>query len=72
MCPICDLRELGDEFHYIFICPYLRKEREQFIKKYYRLRPNALKFGELFNSKSVKTLVNLAKFCKFIMDFFDA
>ena len=72
MCPICDLREVGDEFHYIFICPYLQKEREQYIKKYYRIRPNALKFSELFNSKSIKTLVNLAKFCKFIMDFFDA
>ena len=39
MCPICDLREVGDEFHYIFICPYLQKEREQYIKKYYRIRP---------------------------------
>ena len=27
-CKICDKNEIGDEFHYLFICPVFQEDRE--------------------------------------------
>ena len=66
-CTMCDEFFLGDEFHYLFECASLRAERLQYIKPYYRNRPNVLKMKQLFNVDSKKVMKNLARFCEIIM-----
>ena len=31
ICPLCNLKEVGDEFHYIFTCPHFSKERHKYL-----------------------------------------
>jgi hypothetical protein len=38
-CNLCNLEEIGDEFHYILNCPYFKQYRDIYIKKRYTKRP---------------------------------
>ena len=69
-CNLCDKNDLGDEFHYLLICPYFQNERKDLLKRYYYLRPNTIKFQELLNCKNKQVLLNLSKFMKLIMSKF--
>ena len=44
-CPLCDSREVGDEFHYFFICKndVIRMLRGKYIPNYYTNNPSAHK-----------------------------
>ena len=42
-CHLCD-DDVGDEMHYLLICPFFSDERPKYIKRYYSARPNILKF----------------------------
>jgi len=66
-CNLCTGQRLGDEFHYLFECPSMSLDRNQFIKRYYRNRPSMFKMVQLFNSENKKELSNLAKLCRNIM-----
>ena len=61
---------LGDEFHFLFICPLFTTLRSQYLPKYYYNKPNVLKFKQLFCSKNKARLVKLAIFVKHIMLYF--
>ena len=63
LCKLCMKQELGDEFHYILVCPFFQDQREIYITKCLFSNPTWLNFSELFNSKG-QSLVNL---CKFIL-----
>ena len=65
LCPKCEMEEIGDEFHYVFCCPYFHAKRVSCLPVYFRRRPNAIKFNQLFNS-SKKTLLKLVHFMEFI------
>ena len=39
-CKICDKNEIGDEFHYLFICPVFQEDRNRLLKEYYRKFPS--------------------------------
>ena len=41
-CPNCE-NQLGDELHYLFICPLFANERKRYIKPYYSKNPNMYK-----------------------------
>ena len=69
-CMLCDLNEIGDEFHYLFKCNYLKKERNHLINSYYYVRPNVMKFEQLFNLDTETKQINLCKFLNIIMDKF--
>ena len=69
-CPLCHLNEIGDEFHYIFKCNAFAAKRKQLIQPYFRERPNALKFQELFESTDPDVLMKLAKFTQIVMKTF--
>ena len=43
-CTLCDLNLVGDEYHYLLICPYLTKSREKHMKNYFYGRPTNLKY----------------------------
>ena len=69
-CRLCNSDEVGDEYHYVLVCPVLREVRERYLKPYYCGRPSTLKFSQLFNVGSTKELKKLAKFVKHIMSLF--
>ena len=67
-CYICDVNEVGDEFHYLFKCTdiQVKQARHNLMPTCYYKNPNTYKFKELFNSKNVKLLEQLCKFIKII------
>ena len=67
LCDLCNLGELGDEFHYIFNCKFFSKERKTYLPEHIATRPNVIKYSELFCSDDYNTIVKLAKFCKIIL-----
>ena len=59
ICNLCNGRNLGDEFHYLFECPSLSNERKKYLESHFINRPNILKLCNLMNSKSVSVLCNI-------------
>ena len=57
-CHFC-FHDVGDEFHLLLCCQALAEERRKFIKRYYIIRQNALKYNELMNIRNIKQLKNL-------------
>ena len=57
-CNLCNILE--DEYHFVFECPAYIEIRNQYIPRYYRLRPSMLKCIELFSSKSKYNIRRLA------------
>ena len=53
-CKLCDLSDVGDEFHYLFVCPFFVAERHLLIDKYYYTKPNMYKMNSLFNCKKLE------------------
>ena len=62
ICPKCEIIDVGDEFHYLFICPFFTRERHDLIPKKFRKRPNALTFQQLMNCDDKITLLKLKHF----------
>ena len=65
-CSFC-MQEVGDEFHVLLRCPTFNVHRKRYIKPYFTVNPNIIKFNELMNSKNIKQLKNLCKFIKIIL-----
>lgn len=65
-CTQCNV--LGDEFHYLFICPLFSDDRKLFLTKGYQRNINADKYYTLFSSKNYQKLCKLTKFIKIIMN----
>jgi hypothetical protein len=66
-CSLCNLGELGDEFHYTLVCPFFADDRKKYLEENLYTRPNTQKMESLFNSKNPIVLSNLAKFIKKIL-----
>ena len=65
-CTLCNLDTLGDEYHYVLICPFFKQIREQYLRAYYYIRPSYVKLEQLFCSSNNTVLLKLAKFSTFI------
>ena len=63
-CTKCNLDDIGDEYHYLFICPFFESDRKHFISRYYFKHPSMLKFSQLMTTKGKK----LIKLCQFILN----
>ncbi len=63
-CTLCNSGDIGDEFHFLFVCQNLKDDRKKFLKEKYTCRPNCLKFNDLMNSNNISILVQLCKFIK--------
>ena len=70
ICSLCDTRDIGDEFHYIFQCAYFESERTNLIKPYFLRRPSMYKFGQIVRTSSEAILKKLCKFIQIIFDKF--
>ena len=68
LCTKCSSADIGDEFHYIFSCPFLLLlNTEKNIFHHFIVKMQMLIDFSLFCSKKKRLLVNLAHFLKFIM-----
>ncbi|MEW8547526.1 MAG: reverse transcriptase family protein, partial [Candidatus Thiodiazotropha sp.] len=62
ICHLCNA-DIGDEYHYIMSCKYFKSLRSNYIKNYYYINPNTIKFKQLMN---VNNRTELRKLCMFI------
>ena len=67
VCTLCQTNKLGDEFHYLFECPFFRTQRATYLPRYYYTLPNMHKMMQLFESPDTKEMLNLAKFTDIIL-----
>ena len=70
ICTLCNLSEIGDEFHYLFKCSFFNEDRFKYVKRYYYSQPNTHKMTQLFNATSNKEILNLGKFIYNIIQHF--
>lgn len=69
-CTLCEKNDIGDEFHYLLICPTFATERNTLLKPYYFRRPNIITYKELLNTRNKIVLSKLSKFVQIIMNKF--
>ena len=69
-CPLCDTGNIGDEFHYLFICPKLTLQSEKLLPLPYTTYPNGFKMELLLNSTDKSVLTNLCHFLYLVMQLF--
>ena len=68
ICKMCSLNEVEDEHHFVMVCPYYAKNRQQFLTSIYNSMPSLKhltslqQFTLLFNSKEADVLMLLSKF----------
>ena len=67
---LCSKHDIGDEFHYLFVCGHFISDRKKFLSSYFYKSPNTIKFKELFTSANTRKLVNLSSFVEIIMNKF--
>ena len=70
LCTLCQTQDIGDEFHYLFICEKFTLERTRYIKEYYYKHPNIFKMTQLFESTDFKEMLDLAKFAEVLINYF--
>ena len=66
VCVKCSQSEIGDEFHYIFNCPFFADQRRTYLPKFCHIHPSAPKFKRIMNDKT--KLRSLANFIKIILE----
>ena len=62
ICTLCDIPDVGDEFHYLYKCSYFNDLRIRCLNRQYYINPNMEKTEQLFNVSNKTELLNLAKF----------
>ncbi|MCG8113215.1 MAG: reverse transcriptase domain-containing protein [Candidatus Thiodiazotropha taylori] len=66
-CNLCSKNDIGDEYHYLFSCDFFMDERKQYLKPFFYVRHNILKYQALLTTNNETTLVKLSKFIDIIM-----
>ena len=61
-CILCDMSDIEDEYHFILVCPSYNLLRQQYIPRYYHVRPSMLKLVELIKNSNIQMLNKLACF----------
>jgi hypothetical protein len=69
-CNLCMLNEVGDEFHYMLVCPFFCLQRKRYIPTYFFSRPNVLKFKELLSTENFDLLKNIVFLARSIIEHF--
>ena len=62
VCTLCDLNEIGDEYHYIFNCPCFVIQRKQYLDASLIKNASTLKMNEMFNQVGE----NMLGLCKYV------
>ena len=69
-CTMCNTGDIGDEYHYLLVCPLFQEARIKFIPKSFYVKPSVFKFLQLINSEEHKVLIQLSRFIKIIFSVF--
>ena len=69
MCPLCNNDVLGDEYHYLFVCPFFEEDRRRFLT--IPEHPDIFHAITLFNSDDNKLSIKLSLFVDLIMKIFE-
>ena len=62
ICPKCEMLEIGDEYHYIFTCPFFSTKRLECLPKFYHTKHNSPKYKTLFTTENKSLLLKLKHF----------
>ena len=65
ICRLCNYG-IGDEYHYILSCKSINDKRKQYVKPYFYIRLNVIKFHFLMNHSNRLTLNKLCSFIEII------
>ena len=66
-CVLCEKNDIGDKFHYLFVCNHFKSERKNFLMPYFYKHPNIIKFKELLSTENENLLIKLSCFTEIIM-----
>ena len=66
ICQKCWLGDIGDEYHYLFLCPYFSEKRKEFLPKYYIDKPSFEKYHCLMSSNKKTLLLKLKHFVTYV------
>ena len=70
-CPLCISNDIGDEYHYIFVCSFFHDLRHTYLpKNLLKGRVSTLNMNKLFNLSNACQLRKLSKFVNIIMSYF--
>ena len=67
-CSLCNLNEIGDEFHYLFCCTFFNTQRSLHIPFVKTHRPNTLLFKIVMCENDPKKLNKLSKFFRLVLE----
>ena len=70
ICTVCNLSEVGDEFHYLFKCTFFKRSRRQLVPEKFLRTANSIHFYDIMNLKDEKTLLKVCKFLDIILKYF--
>ncbi|KAL4233948.1 hypothetical protein ACF0H5_005603 [Mactra antiquata] len=70
-CFLCNLNDIGDEFHYILQCKFFKNERHKFLPFVNFRKSNILIFKRIMNEENVDRLTQICKFIKIILKTFN-
>ena len=68
-CELCNLDEIGDEYHYLLVCSHFSDTRSRYIDRTYYTYPNMYKFVNLITTTDNNVLLKLCKFIAHILKF---
>ena len=72
LCTLCSRKEIGDEFHYLFLCsnPEILEYRRKFIPNYYTINSSLQKMAGMLALCHTELMKNLALFLENISKYF--
>ena len=56
ICNLCDTGDIGDEFHYLFICKHLISHRKKNIKPFYLKHISTIKMHAIMNVNNINVV----------------
>ena len=66
-CELCDINDIGDEYHYVCCCTKFYNMRKKLIPNKFFKKPSTQNFCDLMSSTSKKQRLKTAKFINYIM-----
>ena len=68
ICKLCDTGDIGDEFHYLFICKHFISHIKKYIQPFYLKHISTIKMHAIMNVNNINVLTKLALFTKIVMN----
>ena len=66
-CELCNMNDIGDEYHYVCCCTKFRNLRTKFIPRKFHKKSSVQKYCDLMLCKSKKQRLKTAKFINCIL-----